>query len=224
MSQTEIQPLSMKALRAVAFYLACKADARWQNEVGTRMDDCLVSTYPRIGIVVLEIRLHTQIFFLVLILAARSLILSLLFFLLFFFTWSYIIQTTVRTQYIVYIVLQKTCDVNFHAVHIIILNTLLFYVWTECTSPTLQPTEVCVPPGEQFTCMGGTGYPAPPSYTFTYWHESGMTSSAPPPYTVNQLGHFSLFCDATYRHHQCPDCYAKCFANFTGLVYGEYRA
>jgi len=100
----------------------------------------------------------------------------------------------------------------------------VFYLWTECDAPQL-PGKKCVNPGKEFTCSATNGHPGDPTTTLYYYPNSGplssMVSNGESSYTVNELGKFSLYCETTYTH-TCPEYTATCWANHSGVVFGEY--
>ena len=99
----------------------------------------------------------------------------------------------------------------------------VFHLWTECDAPQL-PGEECVRPGEEFTCKATEGYPGDPTTTLYYYLESStsgsMVSNGESSYTVDELGKFNLYCETTYRH-ECTEYFATCWANHSGVAFGE---
>ena len=55
-----------------------------------------------------------------------------------------------------------------------------------------------------------------------YWQASGNDMRVDGrSYQVIRPGDFHLVCTVTYTASICPPCTAMCFANYTGMVYGE---
>ena len=106
----------------------------------------------------------------------------------------------------------------------------LFCVRPVCEDPTLQPQDLCVEEGTNYTCMATWGYPPPPYYDFYYWHHedtsvlySVSNDLTPPSHAVYRIGNFSVSCCVNYSHPVYPECYAKCCANITSSIVGEYN-
>ena len=96
-------------------------------------------------------------------------------------------------------------------------------LWTDCDTPTIQPSEACVMAGQTFTCNATNGYPGTPNYTLYYWSGTGDSNvTSGQSYQVNGLGNFSLVCVANYSYQSCPEYWTACYANFTGMInYGQ---
>jgi len=97
--------------------------------------------------------------------------------------------------------------------------TIPCYLCTECDNPTIDPTEVCVPEGYQYTCEATSGTPGDPTYTVHYQSEGGSwLASAGQSYHVQGSGNFSLVCEVKYTHPICPEYAASCYGNLSGIV------
>ena len=120
------------------------------------------------------------------------------------------------------------CDAIMYKKLNMSLTLSLFCVRPDCQDPILEPPDLCVSPGTNYTCMATSGYPPPPTYDFSYWHhEDGSvadytirSSLTPPSYAVHRIGNFSVSCCVNYAHPVYPECYATCYANTT--VFSEY--
>jgi len=97
----------------------------------------------------------------------------------------------------------------------------MFRVRTECEDPALPGSPCVRQPGADFTCSGTSGNPGTPTTQLQYFHESGTSDSDDSTLFVSQLGRFNLFCSATYRHQACPEYFATCWRNQSGVVFGE---
>ena len=93
---------------------------------------------------------------------------------------------------------------------------------TGCTNPIIRPPNRCVPQGQIFNCTETWGHPGDPRYAFYYWQDNGNNMRVDgPSYQVSRPGDFYLVCTTTYTAAICTPCTATCFANYTGMVYGE---
>ena len=95
--------------------------------------------------------------------------------------------------------------------------------WAECKAPMIMPNKTCVAQGQIFNCMETSGHQPSSNYSFYYSYETGSVVKYEDRLSVSALGDFFLTCTVTYARPECPQYFAQCNANLTGIVYGEYE-
>ena len=93
-------------------------------------------------------------------------------------------------------------------------------VLTECSNASIQPPIPCIKKGDNMTCVG-YGHPTV-KYSLSYTPQSGVLATYDDKQVmmVNDVGNFSLSCEADYYAPNCAACIAKCMAKHIGSAFG----